>query len=124
MPKDLELVLARYSRSVHRKECPRRADGDATKQAENYARSYVERSTTETMVREVLMESGISTIFIVHYLNFGRRMARLAARYAGESLKLEATNATAEWTRKGLSPYVLAAICRTVFNVRLDRPAL
>ncbi len=124
MPKDLELVCARYERAVQNRQCPRRADRDAARQARNYAMRYVERSTIETMVRQIVMEQGVSTVFTVQYLNFGRHMAKQAELCSGASLEYEATNAVRDWARKGLSATVLAAICQGVFNVTLDPTAL
>ena len=121
MPKDVEMVVARYRRSLRYGRCQRRADGDLDRQAGNYGRRFALQSTTETMLRQVLMSHAISTIFIVHYLNFGRRMARLAGHYRGETLSQEALHAISEWEAIGLSRAVLEEICWNVFDVPVDR---
>jgi hypothetical protein len=124
MAKDIRLVCARYERAVRVGFCAHRADRDVDKQARHYNSRYEKRAVTETMVRQVLMEHGVSVILIVHYLNFGRHMAKLAEHYGGASLRAEAAAAVWQWTRKGLAQPVLEDICRTVFNVSFDTPVL
>jgi hypothetical protein len=124
MPKDTRLVCARYERAVRAGFCAHRADRDVDKQARHYSSRCEKRAVTETMVRQVLMERGVSVILIVHYLNFGRHVAKLTEHYGGVSLRAEAASAICQWVRKGLARQVLEDICRTVFNVSVDTSVL
>jgi hypothetical protein len=124
MPKDIRLVSARYERAVRAGFCAHRADRDVEKQALHFRLRYEKRAVIETMVRQVLMDHGVSVIVIGHYLNFGRHMARLVEHFGGTTLRAEATAAIWQWMRKGLDRSVLEDICRTVFNVPFYQIAL
>jgi len=109
----------RYALSLAHSGCGRRLDQDLTRQAENYHHAYAAVRLIDDAVKDWLMNKGVTSIQLVPYLNFSRRVAKLRRRYHEETLKNEATYAVTEWSALGLRPELLTAMCRDVFDIDL-----
>jgi hypothetical protein len=90
--------------------------GDMT---ERYEASMVALISMEVQVKQTLDKSGISTMFIVFYLDYARQLFRLShgRTISGPTLAREAQVLLEKWQARGLDPDVLAAIRFEVFNV-------
>jgi len=91
---------------------------------ERYEASMVALSSMEAQVKQTLDKSGISTMFIVFYLDYGRQLFRLShgRTISGPTLAREAQVLLEKWQARGLDPDVLAAIRFEVFNVGPPEP--
>jgi hypothetical protein len=92
--------------------------------AERYESSMVALSSMEVQVKQTLDKSGISTMFIVFYLDYARQLFRLShgRTISGPTLAREAQVLLEKWQARGLDPDVLAAIRFEVFNVGPPEP--
>jgi hypothetical protein len=92
--------------------------------AERYESSMVALSSMEVQVKQTLDKSGISTMFIVFYLDYARQLFRLShgRTISGPTLAREAQVLLEKWQARGLDPDVLAAIRFEVFNAGPPEP--
>jgi hypothetical protein len=92
--------------------------------SKRYEASMVALCAMELETKQVLDSSGISTMFIVFYLDFARQLFRLShgRTISGPTLAKEAQVLLEKWQNRGLRPDVLAAIRTDVFNVPAPAP--
>lgn len=84
---------------------------------------FISQYTTDTEVKQVLDQEGISIIQYPFYLDFGREMWRLTRmNLSGESLAVEAATLIGKWVARGLSQSVLETIRTQVFNISAPTP--
>lgn len=89
-----------------------------TDMKDNFADAVVSLVSMETLVKQLLDESGVPTIMYPSFLSFARRLWSLQRReIGGESLCQEAALWIALWVARGLPQAVLQAIRTDVFNI-------
>ncbi len=72
----------------------------------------------ELQVKQVCDSTGVPTIQLPFYLNFGRELWALSRKeISGETLAMEAANLITKWVGRGLTQAVLQSIRTDVFNV-------
>ena len=71
----------------------------------------------EQAIKEILADSAVSTIMIIPYHNFGRRINALAKRYSGKQLENEIDFAMLRFSSRGLNKEVLDKILETVLDM-------
>ncbi len=71
----------------------------------------------EKAIKEVLSETGVSTILNIPYLNFGRKIYALAKRYTGNQLQSEIVFVMYKSLARGLDKAVLDKILEVVLNM-------
>jgi len=85
---------------------------DALKEimAEQQAERFADLQSVEELVKSIVEPAGVSTIFIPHYMNFGRQLYSLSQRFTGTTLNNEAKLVYEKWKARGLSVDLLKAI--------------
>ncbi len=92
--------------------------------AARYKAAVIDLVKMERKVKEVLNLSGVSTIFYVPYLNFGRQLYKLSRqqKISGESFAMAAKVLLDKWHARGCDPEVLARIRTGVFSAVEPKP--
>jgi len=112
----IERAVRRYSKGARRAGTVR-ADGDLLRQEDNYRLACERAELRAEQVRAVAGALGVPMMHLVSYRCFGLHLDRLARRYSGATLARLAVDAVERYSASGLSPRVLIAICRRVFNL-------
>jgi len=123
MAKDIERVCEKYELKLRTGKMPGRVNGDRAGQVEAYRRAQVNNELVRRAVAAVLGRAGVETIWWVFYYDFGRRLARLAARIGSpDVLRQEARMQLEVWVARGLVRSVLEEIGRECFELDLGGP--
>jgi len=86
--------------------------------AMNYSAAAGQINAMEMQVKQVINEAGVSTIFYVPYLNFGRQIWKMTrSDISGNTAALAARVLLEKWAARGCDPQILARIRSEVFNI-------
>ena len=86
--------------------------------AMNYSAVAGQINAMEMQVKQVINQNGVTTIFYVPYLNFGRQLWKMTRKeMSGETAAIEAKVLLEKWAARGCNPVVLARIRSEVFNI-------
>ncbi|MEO0092014.1 MAG: hypothetical protein ABIK61_04835 [candidate division WOR-3 bacterium] len=72
---------------------------------------------TDNIIKSILSESAVSTIFNIPYLNFGRKIQALARKYAGKQLQTEIDFLMSKAQAQGLNKEILEKILTAILNM-------
>jgi hypothetical protein len=93
-------------------------------QSEHFRQALERSACRTTQMNQVLSEHGVPVTSHVQYRAFTLRVDRLCREYDGGTRRALIAEAVVRWTNYGLSPEVLLAVCKQVFNLDMSASAL
>jgi len=112
----------RYAATIKYGRNPPRGDGDVREQAQRFEQAMVWREMRLAVVRRVLERLDILPYQQWHYLNFAKRVDKLARNFEALALRMQVGHAVDRWTDLGCDRGVLRSICREVFEIAVEGP--
>ena len=85
-------------------------------QTPNYRASVGEQVNYELTVKTILAREGVMAALIHYYMDFGKQLAKLRKKHAGDTLLTEVAGLTTLWAQRGLDIDVLIMI-REAFKI-------
>ncbi|OYD15347.1 hypothetical protein CH330_05940 [candidate division WOR-3 bacterium JGI_Cruoil_03_51_56] len=83
----------------------------------NYATYVRESVPKEEATRSILDEEGVSSIMLIFYHNFSRKLYRYSKQSSGGALAREAEIHVATWVAYGMERHILERIRTEVWNI-------
>jgi hypothetical protein len=120
MGRDLGEARLTYERALVAGKVPAAKGQSPGEQAARWRQGVERCCEVSRLVRALLDDMEVEPCDVIFYLGFALRLDRYARRYAGETLRMQASLLAEQAAARGLDPRVLGAICRQAFDVSIE----
>jgi len=103
-------AIERYRRKVIRNMAGVLPSETIKQMIDNYAIAQSRIALVDQKVRTVLAEQNVPSLFLVHYLAYGRKVWATARRYSGKTGDRQIQILRQYWAKQGLNETVLEQI--------------